>query len=178
MKLCSLYKKAISWAADSHAPVPLWVKPHLLACRECRGFQEVQMRLSARLRSDAKADVPELPPFLHARILFALRTKSEKPAQRVSGLRWIEAALIPALGALAIAAYCVWRPGGSHESAPHRNVALGAGALQTWIPQSDPGQLLAWTEKLDQPLQSEIHFVVSDAKTAWQSLAENFLPSQ
>ena len=178
MKLCWLCRQAISWAADSHAQVPRWVKPHLLACPDCRGFQEGEMRLSARLRADAGADVPEFPAVLHARILFGLRTKSAKPAQRVPAFRWIEAVLIPALGVLVMAAYCVWKQGGSHEPPSRLVVSPGANALQTLIPRSDPSQLLAWTGKLDQPLQSELDFVVSDAKTALQSLAENFLPSR
>jgi hypothetical protein len=181
MKLCWLYRKAISWAADSQAQVPRWVKPHLLACPDCRRFQQGEMSLSTRLTADAKAHVAEFPPVLHARIMSTLRTEAAKPAQRVLALRWIEAALIPALGALMIAAYCVSKPGGSHESPSYLAASPGASALQTLIPQSpqsDPSQLLAWTGKLDQPLQSELDFVVSDAKTALQSLAENFLPSR
>jgi hypothetical protein len=179
MKLCSLHRKTISWAADSHAQAPRWVKPHLLSCPECRRFQEEELRLSARLRADAEAGLPEFPPVLHARILFALRTKRAQRAQRVPGFRWIEAALIPALGVLAIAAYCVWKPAGNHQSPPALTApSAGASAWRPLIPQSDPSQLLAWTGKLDQPLQSELDFVVSDAKTALQSLAENFLPSR
>src|SRR5258707_7467562 len=36
--------------------------------------------------------------------------------------------------------------------------------------------LLNWTTKLDQPLESEMQSVVADAKTAIQLLAQNFLP--
>jgi len=36
--------------------------------------------------------------------------------------------------------------------------------------------LFGWSKALDRPLESEIHLVVSDAKTAFHLLAQNFLP--
>ena len=49
--------------------------------------------IEARLRDDAKRDVPEFPPFLHQRIMAAVRAEAEKQAQPTPGLakvwRWV-----------------------------------------------------------------------------------------
>jgi hypothetical protein len=39
-------------------------------------------------------------------------------------------------------------------------------------------KLLELSQRLDQPLETEMAFVVNDAKSALQSLAQNFLPDQ
>ena len=40
----------------------------------------------------------------------------------------------------------------------------------------DALQFREWTTKLDEPLANEMKLVVNDAKTAMNSLADNFLP--
>jgi hypothetical protein len=44
------------------------------------------------------------------------------------------------------------------------------------VPMVTGQNLLNWTTKLDQPLESEMQSVVADAKAAIQLLAQNFLP--
>jgi hypothetical protein len=88
---------------------------------------------------------------------------------------WWRAVLVPALGVVAIAAYWL-------AKAPPQKAALAPSIppipaeLAELIPPHSPAKVLAWTEKLDQPLENEIQFVVSDAKTALLSLTANFLP--
>ena len=49
--------------------------------------------IEARLRDDARRDAPEFPPFLHQRIMAAVRAEAEKQAQPTPGLakvwRWV-----------------------------------------------------------------------------------------
>ena len=55
---------------------------------------------------------------------------------------------------------------------------LSAIQLQKLLSEPTAGQVLAWTEKLDEPLEGEMHLVVSDAKLALHSLTANFLPER
>ena len=49
--------------------------------------------IESRLRDEAKQDAPEFPPFLHQRIMAAIRAEAEKQARPTLGLakvwRWI-----------------------------------------------------------------------------------------
>ena len=49
--------------------------------------------IEARLRDEARRDAPEFPPFLHQRIMAAVRAEAEKQAQPTPGLakvwRWV-----------------------------------------------------------------------------------------
>ena len=49
--------------------------------------------IEARLRDEARRDAPEFPPFLHRRIMAAVRAEAEKQAQPTPGLakvwRWV-----------------------------------------------------------------------------------------
>ena len=50
--------------------------------------------------------------------------------------------------------------------------------LSTLIHVPNQVKLTDWSQKLDQPLETELELVVSDAKTAITYLADNFLPEQ
>lgn len=176
MKFCWFYRKTVSWAADSGAQLPYWAERHLLACAQCRRFQQDESRLANALAGAAGAQRTEFPPFLHSRIVFRLATERPKATGRVPGFHWLRAALIPAFGVLVIAAYLGWKPH-RHDALPPQGVSSVAEANPS-IPPSDPDRLLAWTGKLDWPLANELDSVVSDAKSAMRSIGENFLPSQ
>ena len=62
--------------------------------------------IEARLRDEARRDAPEFPPFLHRRIMAAVRAEAEKQAQPTPGLakvwRWVFAGGLASI-ALALA---------------------------------------------------------------------------
>jgi hypothetical protein len=159
MNACWFYRKGVSWAAHSQGGLPGCVQRHLHTC-------------AAALTSDPGAQLAELPPFLHARIMSGLTRPAPSPAESA---RWgaVGAVLIPALGVFLITAFFWWiRP-----ARPLSDSAAPAAA--TANPSSldaDPGQIVAWMGKVDQPLERELKLVVSDGKTALRSLAGNFLP--
>jgi len=106
----------------------------------------------------------------------SLDTQGHQPAPPLGAMFWIRAVLNPALALALIAGVWFWK------SQPKQLVSQTAAPpvtlpLERLIQQPNPGQILAaWSEKLDQPLESEMQLVVSDAKTALHSLSANFLP--
>ena len=165
--------------ADSPQRMPGWVSRHVAVCPSCRQFQAGQRRLISALSAEARAQSPELPPFLHGRIIASVRKEAKESRRPFALIYWVRAALIPALGVFALASYLTWKPHPPQTRASHRTthmVAVDLGNSTESVAKVDPTRLLAWAEKLDQPLESELHLVVGDAKDAFKSLAANFLP--
>ena len=175
MKLCWFYRNAISWCTDSPAPTPSWLQRHLRGCPDCQNFYQREQQLIAALRRGAAAQVPSSPAFLQGKILAALAAPGNETAPRRTIKPWIWATLIPAVGTLAILAHLAWRP-----PAPE-HVSSGADTPPLRIPpepfaKASPAELLAWTQRLDEPLRREFQFVVNDAAAAFNSVAGSFLP--
>ncbi|MFO1497680.1 MAG: hypothetical protein U1G07_04685 [Verrucomicrobiota bacterium] len=96
-----------------------------------------------------------------------------------SGVRTV---LLPAAGVLLflLVGYHLWTP--PQHPSPLRAVAppvqpVQKAAVEPAASEPDPSQLLTWTESFDQPLETELSCVVSDAKAALKSLTESFLPT-
>jgi hypothetical protein len=174
MKLCWLYQTALAWSKDPQAPAAAWVKRHLRVCPRCRRFDEEHSRVAAALAASAQAQVTDPPPFLRARILSTLKAESSRSVEPIALRRWAGAALVSAFSLFIMIAFFVNRPG------PHPARLNPAGsateAWEQWKLRISPDQLLAWTERVDQPLENELNSVASDAKSALASLAGNFLP--
>jgi hypothetical protein len=181
MKLCWLHRMALSWSTDSRAHAPRWARRHLGSCPRCRSLyhQDEQLITALRVGSRTARSEVEFPPFLHNRILANLQAEPTKATSVIPSLDWVRAVLIPALGVFLLAAYWMWRPQGEQDKALTQDSPPPIlSELQNLLKDPNPRQALAWTEKLDQPLESEIHLVVSDAKAALQSLTANFLPER
>lgn len=177
MKLCWFYQKLISSAVSGKEPAPQWMARHLGACPDCRQFQQEQTRLSTVLAKESSPDLIVFPPYLHSKIMSRVQSVTCSSEARLPAGRWIRTLLIPALGAIGVMVVLMRMP---ERPKP---AVLGVNArpvlnLEQLIPHADPAQLLAWTERVDEPLETELDAVVSDAKSALNSLTANFLPAQ
>ena len=180
MKACWFYQKAASWMLDSTAPAPSWIQRHLADCPDCAHFHREQDQLISTLRATASAQLADPPPFLRGKILSTLRAEARRPVPQFHALRWVRAMIIPALGVVLFMAYVVRKPDNtsslpSSGSPPIRSFTE---AVEKIIPKADASQLLSWTEQVDQPLETELDSVMTDAKSAVQGFAMNFLPDQ
>lgn len=176
MKFCWFYQKAIRWVGDHPDPMPSWLQAHARTCSACRSLRQADRQLVEALRAQAHAQVQRPAPshFMHARII--ARLEGSSPAAVVPWVSWVRAALVPALGVGLLGAYLAWYSD-SRVVTESSSVDLTA---DTEAPsfQPDPVQLLTWTEKLHDPLESELHLVLADARTAVRSIGETFLPSE
>jgi hypothetical protein len=172
MNACWLHEKALFWSAESQDGLPAYLQRHLAGCARCRTAYESQARVAHDLRLKPESQLTELPPFLHARIMSGL--KSSAPASiSLTGWSAVRAVLVPAFGVLTITAFFWWI-----RQEPPRSAAISPPA-QTAAPSNpapDPDQIVAWIDKMPQPLERELASVVKDGKTALRSIAGNFLP--
>jgi hypothetical protein len=175
MKACSFYRKAVRWFAGSNARPPAWLQSHLRTCPGCRHVWDEEQQLSALLRASATR-LQTIPAFLHTRIMAGLENAPEPGLAAGWGRSWVRPALVFGLALSLGAVLWVWRSTRQETTTPKlalsHPTAPGPLALAP-----APAQLIAWSEKLDQPLQQEMDSVVHDARTALTSLGNNFLPS-
>ena len=179
MKLCWLYEKAVSRAVDADGEMPAWVTRHLDKCIHCRDYHQAHVCLTAALMESAPAEFTSASSFLRARILSALDQQAGVPETQGMVLRALRSLLIPAFGVFIIGMVWIWKPGASTST--QRPVVDGQLVGRELLPVPAPNgvdaaTLLKWNENLNQPLESEIHYVIDDAKSALVALGDNFLP--
>jgi hypothetical protein len=166
------------WCPDT-GPQPR----HAESCADCREYFRASDALDSALRRDAVRNAPEFPAGLERSILLAVRASSRAPA-RSARSPWflLGGGLIAAAAAVAMAVVLLQpasrvQPGSlaanPTPSAPVVAAADGSITARLWnavIPTA--GTLVA-----DNPLQQELKSVYSDARSALDFLALNFLPS-
>ncbi len=175
---CWYYRKVVSRSADDDTPLPPAAKAHIAECDDCRRFFQVEHEIVRRLSAGAAAQKQsQPPPFLQAGIMARIAS-SQSADRRASNpfLRFWPAALAIACVVLTI---ILLRPGSrpspgqtARVQSPH---PVENTAARNW---SDPALLTGLATNLDQPLETEMHAVLHDARGAAIALADNFFPEE
>jgi len=177
MITCWFHKKIINRALDAGVELPAKAQQHLQNCPACRQHHQFHVRLSQRLVAEAELHRTTPSPFLHGKIMAALKRRpSAQQSQRKSPAPiWATASVILLLGLLSIP--LLHNPKHSPGQGPSSQAKSHAPSpLANQASDSAGRNLLEWSKALDQPLESEMQSVMSDAKTAIHLLAQNFLP--
>jgi hypothetical protein len=170
MIACRIYQRIMSSCAEAEAGLPGWLQKHLHKCAACAGYYEATTRLVQQL--SAASNQPRSPsPFLHGKIMAAIRSRGEMRTQPENGvLAW---AIISGATCLVAAVIIWWQ-----QSPPPAPVASASGpsvpALSVNLPSV--AQVDQWMKNMDAPLEREAQLVLSDANAALASLARNLLP--
>jgi hypothetical protein len=175
---CWYYRKIISRSADENTPLPAAAKAHIAECDDCRRFFQVEHEIIRRLSAGAAAQKQsQPPPFLQAKIMAQIA--SSQPAARRAFNPF------PRYWAAALAVACVVLtiviirpaskpfPGQIARVLPPRLVE--SASSKDW---SGPALLTGLATNLDQPLETEMHAVLHDARSAATALADNFFPDE
>jgi len=173
MIACWFYRKFIPDGNDANRPLPDSVQRHLKTCPACRQFLDSERELTQRLIAGTESHRKSPSPFLHARIMASLdRNPQAAPVTRpFLPPVWATALVIAALGFLSI-----YLMRDARQPAGPSSHTANSPPPENQVPILTGQNLLNWTTKLDQPLESEMQSVVADAKAAIQLLAQNFLP--
>jgi hypothetical protein len=182
MRACWIYKIVMSHCLDSRERLPGWVDQHVESCEECARFHRGHRRVIDRLSIDAAetASGSEASPFLHSRIMAAVRRAEPEPSRVSFRPAWFAgvAASVLIVGALSLR--LLPELGGQLKpTAPlAQSVVEQARPLVPVLSLANGEKLLEMSRNFDQPLEAEIQFVMNDARSAIETLANSFLPGQ
>jgi hypothetical protein len=170
MTTCWLCQKTVSNRIDANRALPQWALNHIDHCPACRGAYESATAVALQLSSTANAQRLSLPPFLHGKIMSAVRSVENQP--RRTRLGWAMAVGLMCL----LAASMIWLRQ-SPLPDPNASKSTSAGAeLALHVTLPSVAQVGQWTKTLDAPLEQETKLVLGDATAAINTLARGFLP--
>lgn len=190
MITCWLIRRKIDWEMDDGAGASAAVDLHLSRCAACERYRRRQRSLVEGLIREARQNPSSSPLFfrerasvLPKRYCFSrgggCRTQSKSggtsPGAKFAwcqGLVWFAAAVI-VVGILRLPPSEAPSPSSSELIAKAIRFS-GGQSLEKAAGQS----LQEWSALLNQPLESEIRFLINDARFAMSSLAASFLPEQ
>ncbi len=176
---CSFFQSRISRRIDAGESLTPRLQRHVAACVDCRRYYEGQLALTNLLSSQATQNRPGLSPFLHGKIMVAIRRDKTQPEPAWSRPRWATAlaALTAIAGVWLVLNQPTPRENISPKNMAHHSVTndspFGDRDLLVAIPKLN---LAAVSAHLDQPFADEANAVIADARSAVQMLARNFLP--
>ena len=189
MITCWLTRRRIDWEMDDGAAMSAAVGLHLSRCAACEGYRRRQLSLVKGLIREARQNPPSSPPLFRASDSpnrggsfggnDGCRTQSTN-GRTLPGLKfaWRQALVCGAAAALVVVGLLRMPPSEAPSSSSERIAKVirfsGGQALEEAAEQS----LREWSALLNQPLESEIQFLMNDARFAMNSLAASFLPEQ
>lgn len=173
MTICWFCQRIASSHIDANTALPKWARNHIQQCAACRESYESATDLAEQLSSSAKDQRRSLSPFLHTKIMSAVRSQ-ENPEPQFERTRagWAMAVGLVCL----IAAGVVWV---RQPSVPGQDALKTASAppkLAFNVNMPSASQMDQWTKNLDAPLEQETKLVFRDATAAINTLARGFLP--
>ena len=178
MITCWLTRREIARCVDDEQPVAATVRRHMHGCAQCDRYYQQQKALVSQLTHEAGHDVFQPSPFLRGKIVAAVRRAAESESEPTPKprLAWASGLTLSVVAAVAIAI-----PLGLREpTPPPRSAELISKVIQLSgdeaLEEATGQNLEGWTMTLNQPLESEIEYVMSDARSAIDSLAASFIP--
>ena len=188
MITCWLTRRKIDWEMDDGAARSAAVEIHLSRCAACEDYRRRQRALVKGLIREARQNSPSSPPFCRASVSpnrngsFGNGGRAQSTSEgTLPGIKfaWRQALVWCAAAALVVAVVILRPPPGEAPSSSSERIAKairfsGGRALEEEARRS----LQEWVALLNQPLESEIQFLMNDARFAMSSLAASFLPEQ
>jgi hypothetical protein len=130
------------------------------------------MAMGQRLSTSAGAERREPPPFLHGKIMAAIRSEGNA-ARRPAAARWGWAVAAGAACVVVVGIVSPHRP--PHQVVSKANPPPAQLVLNVSTPPP-PAKVDQWLKTSEAPLENETKLVLDDAKTAMKTLAKSLLP--
>lgn len=189
MIACWLTRRKIDWEMDDGAAMSAAVDLHLLRCAACERYRRRQRALVEGLIREARQNPSSSPLFFRERTSvlpkrngsFGNGGRAQSASEgTLPGIKFAWRQVLVWFAAAVVVVGILWL---SPREAPSRSSAeLIVQAIQFSGEQSlekATGQSLQeWSALLNKPLESEIQFLINDARFAMSSLAASFLPEQ
>ena len=178
MMTCWFTRRNMARALDDETPLSDADQRHLHTCAACEQHWQAQRRLVGLLTQEAQQESFTPSPFLRGRIVAAVRRAAIAEPDVAPGpqFSWMGGLALTALAAaLVVMGVIQQRPNPEPSSDKLLTSVIHFSGGQ--VLEETTGQTLEeWSVALNQPLESEIQFVMNDARTAIDSLAASFIP--
>lgn len=177
MITCWFTRQSISRCLDDGVRLSDHAQRHLDHCADCHAHYHEQQVLVSRLSQEAQIGDLASSPFLRGKIVAAVRqAATPEPVPRPTlGVSWAGGLAFSLITAIAVAIGIQWQ----QPSAPPSSELL-ASVLEfsgEQVLEEATGQTFEeLTIALNKPLETEMQFVMNDARMAIDSLASGFLP--
>lgn len=187
MIACWLTRRKIDWEMDDGAAMSAAVEIHLSRCAACERYRRRQRALVEGLIREARQNPSSSPLFCRASVSpnlngsFGNGGRAQSASEGIlPGIKFAWRQVLVWFAAAVVVVGILWL---SPREAPSRSSAelivqairfSGGQSLEKAAGQS----LQEWSALLNQPLESEIRFLINDARFAMSSLAASFLPEQ
>jgi hypothetical protein len=176
--ICWFHKRILSRSLDANATPPTRTLQHLRHCATCSAFYVAQSRIVRELVDGAESCRLQSSPWLERRIIAELQQKPEGAG--MAARRFPSGWPIAATAACLLLGAFLWlqnRPVPDQPVAQsHGRPDASATELASLFELPKEADLSELSRKLNWPLETEMEFVVTDAKTAMNYLADSFLP--
>jgi hypothetical protein len=131
------------------------------------------MATAQRLSTSADGEKRESPPFLHGKIMSAIRSAENARRQPTTARLGWAVAVVACVGVAGI----VWLrwPQSAHQIAL-KPVPAPAQQVLTVSMAPPPAKVDQWLKTSEAPLENETKLVINDAKSAMNTLAKSLLP--
>jgi hypothetical protein len=155
---------------------------HVESCADCREYFRASEALDSALRRDAVRSAPEFPAGLERSIMQAVRASGRTPEpSRFSTALFAGGGFIAAAAVALAVVFFHQAPGVKSTAVVAKDAAAVPGIVAAaesladrwWNEVVPPARTLV----MGNPLQQELNSVYSDARSALDFLALNFLPS-
>lgn len=178
MMTCWFTRRNIARALDDETPLSESDQRHLHTCADCEQHWNAQRHLVGLLTQEAHQESFTPSPFLRGRIVAAVR-HAAAPASDVGAgpqFSWLGGLALTVLAAtLVVVGVIQQRPDPQPSSNKLLTSVIHFSGDQ--VLEETTGQTFGeWSVALNQPLESELQFVMNDARIAIDSLAASFIP--
>jgi hypothetical protein len=154
------------------------IESHATHCANCRSEQAQNRALESRLRNARpQAQVPF--GFTNRVLSKASRAELIEMDEPMAGFPWSKLAI--ATVSILLAGLFIFQT--SIDRRPAKQMARKSGLKKAdkrlvELPRVSSDQIKQLTVKLDQPLQNELQYMISDTRQAIQFVASNFIPDE
>ena len=170
MKTCGLHRFFLSWRSDGRNDWPKFTEKHLKECADCRNWWQEQRGLEARL-SERPRDLEVSPGFTRG-VMWQIESAVPE-LKPTSSLGW----RLAAAAGLGMVCVMLFREPGRDvtQATIERNNAPEFAEVQMLV-KKNAEVLKLLPERVDDPLEKELQFVISDTKNAFAFVADSVLP--
>jgi predicted anti-sigma-YlaC factor YlaD len=172
MRSCTLQRWLVNWHSDGSSDWPRWTHKHLQECAGCRNWWQEQRSLEARLAAGI-ADLETAPRFTEE----VLRRIEQNDVRRGfrSGYAW----KLATAGACVLAAVIMFgllRP--EHKLSTAEGETRDRLAEVKVLVHRNAKMIEEIPARVDDPLQKELAFMISDTKKAVAFVADSIVPDE